>query len=121
MRKIFSLIIMIFFAFPAFADQLTEPQKIDALLDELSDSGVTLIRNGISMDAQTARKHLEDKIKETKDIKTAEDFITKVASQSVNTGKPYIIKFNDGIEVESAKWFHEKLQELSSNDQPVIE
>lgn len=121
MRKIFSLLIVMFFAFPAFADGLTEPQKIDALLDTLSNSQVTFIRNGESMDTEAARQHLEDKLKTTKAVVTVEDFIAKVASQSSHTGKPYLIKLKNGKEVESATWFRERLKELLIDEQETME
>ncbi len=114
MRTIFSLLFVLFLASPSFAASLTEQQKINALLDSLTTSGVTFIRNGEAHDGAAARKHLEDKLKDTKDVNTAEDFITKVASVSSHTGKPYLVKLKNGSEMESNTWLHQKLNEIEA-------
>ena len=114
MRKLLGLFIVLFFASTASAAELTEPQKISALLDAFATSDVTLVRNGEEHDGKYARKHFEEKLKQTKDVKTAEDFIAKVATDSSHTGKPYIVKLKDGTQLESAKWLHAKLKEIEA-------
>ena len=117
MRKLFGLFIVMFFAFPAMAEPLTEQQKIDALLDALSNSDIIFVHNGETMDSFAARQHLENKLKETKGIETAEDFIVKVASKSSHTGKPYLIREKvGGNETEAEKWFRDRLKELLLED-----
>lgn len=116
MRKILSVLILLFFAVPAVAEEMTEPDKIDALLDTIENSDITLIRNGEEHDGKWAREHFEEKIKQVKDINTAEDFIIKVASTSRETGKPYIIKLKDGTQLESEKWLHDQLKEFENTE-----
>src|SRR5215213_9341090 len=82
---------------------MTEDQKIEALIktvEQLKDA--TFIRNGKEHDCHEAAKHMRDKWEHGKDqIKTATDFIEKAASNSLASGKPYLIRFKDGREVES--------------------
>ena len=102
MLRTFSFVLLILVGFAAFTAQpahaaMTEQQKIDALLGKLETSNVTFIRNDKEMSGKDAKKHLEDKLKELHgQVKTVDDFITKVATQSRKTGKPYIIKLKDG-------------------------
>lgn len=114
MRKVLSLLVVLLFAFPVFAEEMSEPEKIEALLDTVENSGVTFIRDGEEHDGKWAREHLEDKMKEIKGANTAEDFITKIGSFSRATGKPYIIKLKDGTQMESAKWLHAQLKEFET-------
>ncbi len=95
-----------------FAATLTDQQKIDALLNSFTTSNVTLIRNGEEHDGAYARQHFQDKLKETKDVATAEDFITKVASKSSHTGEAYQIKLKDGTKVDSNTWLHTQLSAI---------
>jgi len=113
MLRTLSFIVLIFigtaFAQPAHAT-MTEQQKIDALLNNLGTSDVTFIRNGTEMTGKDAKAHLQDKLKELQSqVKTADDFITKVASTSRKTGKPYVIKLKDGKEIPAADWFKQQL------------
>jgi len=112
MRRLFSLFVLVLFAAGASAASLTEQQKITALLDAISDSGATFIRNGETHDAAYARKHHEEKLSHTKDVNTAGDFITKVASTSVHTGKPYLFQLKDGTKIEYGEWLRKKLSEI---------
>ena len=113
MRKLASFFILtVFAATAAMAAQLTEQQKITALLDAFAKSDVTFVRNGEEHDGKYASKHLEEKLKEAKDVKTADDFIVKVGTASSHSGKPYIVKLKDGTQVESAKWLQAKLKEI---------
>ena len=118
MLRTLSFAVMIMFGFCAFTMQsaqaaMTEQQKIDALLADLDSPDVTFIRNGTAMSGKDAKAHLLDKQKELK-VTTAQDFIAKVATQSRESGKPYMIKAKDGKEVASAEWFETKLKALDS-------
>jgi len=99
----------------ATSQPMTETQKIEALIkivDELKDA--TFIRNGDVHDCHAAAKHMRDKWDAQKSkIKTAEDFIEKAASKSSVSGKPYLIRFSDGREVESGTFLREQLQKLN--------
>ena len=93
----------------------TESDKIEALIkhiEELSDA--KFVRNGSEYEAKTAAKFLRGKWDAKKDeIKTAEDFIAKVASVSSTSGKPYLIRFKDGTETKAGDYLKAQLKKLS--------
>jgi len=78
----------------------TEQQKINHLIAYIRIlKDATFIRNGSEHTAIEAADHLKMKLGKAGDkIKTAEDFIEKIASVSSITGEPYKIKFADGKE-----------------------
>ncbi|MEX5215968.1 MAG: DUF5329 domain-containing protein [Nitrospiraceae bacterium] len=99
----------------AGAIELSERQKIEALLASLKDiSGAVFIRNGRNYDADKAIDHLKRKLTAAGSrVKTAEEFIACCASGSSISGEPYRIKFPDGRIVNSADYFRAKLNELN--------
>ena len=89
----------------------TEPTLLIRTVDELKDA--TFIRNGTDYDCHAAAKHMRDKWEYgRKHIKTAGDFIEKVASKSSVSSKPYLIRFKDGHEVESGNFLRDELKKL---------
>jgi hypothetical protein len=74
---------------------LNEDQKIEHLITYIqSMNNIVLIRNGSEHSSLEAAEHLRMKrAKAGKSVKTALDFIDKIASESSLTGKPYEIKF----------------------------
>ena len=116
MLRTLSFALMIMIGFCAFTVQpahaaMTEQEKIDSLLSSLDSPDVTFVRNGVAMSAKDAKAHLLDKQKEL-NVTTAQDFVAKAATQSRESGKPYVIKMKDGKEVPSAQFFGEKLKAL---------
>lgn len=90
------------------ADKDTE--EIQYLLGYLAESGCTFIRNGDEYEATKARDHLEMKYNYAKRrIKTAEDFINKLASKSSLSRKAYSVKCGE-VETLSKKWLEDALQ-----------
>ena len=96
--------------------QLSEAQKIQALIHSVETlQGAVFIRNGTEYDAAKAASHLRMKLDYAgKKVRTAEQFIDKLATGSSMTGKPYKIRFADGRTVESAVFFHEQLRKLEA-------
>ena len=96
------------------APPLSENRKIEAIIrivDELKDA--TFIRNGSEHDCHAAAKHMRDKWNAQRSkIRTAEDFIELAASRSSISGKPYLIRFKDGREIESGTFLREELRKL---------
>ena len=94
--------------------QLTEPQKIDALIgavEKLKDA--KFVRNGKEYDGKAAADHMRRKRKSAGDkVKTAREFIDRLASKSSASGEPYKIKFKDGKEVTSAEFLTKELDAL---------
>ncbi len=86
-----------------------ENEEIDYLLSYLGDSGCTFIRNGDEHQAKEAKEHLEMKYNYAKQrIKTAEDFIEKIASKSSLSKKQYQVRCAD-IQLPSKQWFERAL------------
>ena len=93
---------------------LNETDKIERLIATVENlTNAVFIRNGQEHDARGAAKHMRDKWNAQKDqIRTAEEFIDKAASRSSVSGKPYLIRFKDGREIESAQFLRDELKKL---------
>lgn len=111
-------IIFLFLLFSRFevhseSSQLTEKQKINFLLEELERSNLRFIRNGDEYTAREAKEHMLKKLDYAGDrVRTAEQFISYIATKSSLSGKPYYVLFPDGKKIESGKWLSEKLNKL---------
>ena len=116
--KIFILILSTCFSYILIGQpiktQLTEKEKIEALISSIEDlKNAKFYRNGALYDATTAAKHLRMKYsKAGNKIKTASDFIEKIASKSSMTGQDYKIVFSDGKVIPARKYFYDKLKTL---------
>jgi hypothetical protein len=53
-----------------------------------------------------------------REVKTARDFIEKIATKSYIGGQPYLIRFKDGREVKSGDYLSERLKEIESPKKP---
>src|SRR5918995_5697591 len=93
-----------------------EKQKIEALIKQVGDlKDAKFVRNGSTHDVSTAVRFLCGKWEANDaDVKTARDFIDKVASASGTTGKPYLIRFKDGREIKSRDFLLAELKKLES-------
>ncbi|MDP2605122.1 MAG: DUF5329 family protein [Deltaproteobacteria bacterium] len=93
-----------------------ERQKIEALIKYVGDLKDTkFIRNGWSYHVSTAVRFLRGKWEaEDAQVKTARDFIEKVASFSGTSGKPYLIRLKDGKEIPSREFLTTELQKIES-------
>jgi len=94
----------------------TEGQKIEALIRHVEAlENAKFIRNGMEYDARAAGQFLRGKWKaQEANVKTAQDFIEKVASLSSTTGKPYLIKLPGGREVKSSEYLAAELKKLET-------
>jgi hypothetical protein len=82
--------------------------EISYLLGLIEQSGCEFFRNGTWYDAQRAQAHLRakyDMLTATDQIKSAEDFIEKAASNSSMSGQPYQIKCSGGAATTTRQWF----------------
>ena len=120
MRNILTVATLLLNTFAFALHAPSEEQKIEALIktvEELKDA--TFIRNGKEHDCREAAKHMRDKWQHGRDqIKTALDFIDKAASRSSVSGKPYLIRFKDGREIESATFLRDQLKKVESGESP---
>ena len=97
-----------------------EKQKIEALIKYVGEmSDAQFMRNDSAYDAKTAAIFLRRKWQANdSEVKTAHDFIDKVATISGTSGKPYVIRFKDGREVKSRDIL---LAELNKIEKPTAE
>lgn len=120
MQKIFiaAFIILTLFAGTILAQEDIEKKKIEFLISSVESlKGAKYVRNGEEYDGKKAAEHLRIKLEKVGGrVKTAEDFITLIASKSYMTGKPYMILFPDGKTVEAEKFLREKLKEFNSTN-----
>jgi hypothetical protein len=95
---------------------VTEKEKIEALIKNLENlQDATFIRNDSDYDAKAAARFLRGKWQaQQKEIKTAMDFIDKVASVSGTSGKPYLIRFKGPREVKCSDYLKEELKKLET-------
>ena len=91
-----------------------ERQKIESLIKSVEGmKDAKFVRNGTVYDAKTAGKFLRGKWKANESgISSAKDFIEKAASVSSTSGKPYLIRFNDGKEMKSGVFLLAELEKV---------
>ena len=91
-----------------------ETDKIEALIQDVRDlKDATFIRNGSSYNSKSASIFLRRKWQANhSEVKTARDFIDKVASFSGTSGRPYLILFKDGKEIHSRDFLMARLKTL---------
>jgi hypothetical protein len=112
MRLFQFLAILLFSTFALAAEPKTEDAKIQGLIDHIGGmANAKFYRNGSEYDAKSAAKFLKAKWdKRKKEIHSAEEFIAKVATKSSTTGKPYLIKLEDGKQVECGPYLSGRLK-----------
>jgi len=82
---------------PVTQDKDTQ-QAISYLIDVVTNSHLTFIRNGKKYSGKEAAEHMMDKFKYFKaQVKSPEDFIRLCASESLLSGKPYRVETAHGI------------------------
>lgn len=115
-----TVLLLALLAVPAFlhAQNLPagEKQKIEALIKHLGDlKEANFVRNGTAYEPATAVRFLRGKWNaNSADVKSARDFIDKVASSSGTTGKPYLIRFKDGKEIHSRELLLAELKKIET-------
>ena len=93
--KVLTLFLFIALFFPVQFAVAAEDKEIASLLSYIAESDCIFIRNGDEHQAKAASEHLEMKYNHVKDrIKSAEDFIDKIATKSSFSGSPYEILCN---------------------------
>jgi len=94
----------------------SEKQKIEALIKQIANlKDAKFVRNGSAYNANSAAVFLRRKWGANEsEVKTARDFIDKVASFSGTSGKPYLIRFKDGGEIKSRDFLLAQLKKLDA-------
>lgn len=91
-----------------------EQRLIRDLLERVRTSGLTFVREGKEYTAYRTENHLEAKLA-AHPVRTAEDFIEKIASRSSTTGNAYLVELEPGKRVEAETWFRARLVELRAH------
>jgi hypothetical protein len=96
------------------APSAAEMARIERLLVMIgSRRDMRLVRNGTEHDTDTAVSFLRGKLKHFgSDIKTAEEFIERLASKSSTTGQLYWVKLSDGREIPAGDFLRIELARL---------
>ena len=96
------------------APSAAEMVRIERLLTMIaSRRDMRLVRNGTEHDTDTAVSFLRGKLKSYgSDIKTAEEFIDRIASKSSTTGQLYWVKRPDGREIPAGDFLRIELVRL---------
>lgn len=98
------------FLLPAGSPADTTDDEIDYLIDSVSQSHCVFIRNGKRYTGRDARQHLRSKNRLNSHlIDTTEEFIEKIASRSVMSGKPYLIACRGADEQPLGDWLTARL------------
>jgi hypothetical protein len=120
LQLIFSWVLFLGMALPTVVAGQSAPaaerQKIELLIRQVVElKDAKFIRNGSTHDVSTAVRFLRSKWEANDgDVKTARDFIDKVASASGTSGKPYLIRFKDGRETKSRDFLLAELKKLEA-------
>lgn len=91
------------------------------MLGFIERSRCQFYRNGSWHASKQAQEHLRDKytILAAKDqINTNEGFIEKVATTSSLTGKAYLVRCSDGIDLSASQWLREELHRHRASAAP---
>jgi hypothetical protein len=88
---------------------VSERGRIDAAINRVQTSPLTFIRNDKEYDGKAAAQHLKNKLERAGDrIKTFDQFVEHIATKSSISGKPYLVKLEDGKTVELAAWIRQQ-------------
>jgi len=96
-----------------------EEKQIEALIATIERmSEAAFIRNGQPYAAATAAEFLRRKWRHRDaEVRSANDFIEKVASFSSTTGQPYLIRFRDGRETPCSIFLRTELSNFRKKEQ----
>jgi hypothetical protein len=106
---------LLFGARPAAAAKRpeAEQEKIDELLSGIEGSDATFVRNGTEYDGRKAASHLRSKLfLAGKQVQTARDFISRIATHSEASGEPYEIRPRGEGARPLSDWLLERLRRL---------
>lgn len=91
--------------------------EIEFLLDTIKKSGCVFVRNGKDHTATEAENHLRMKYSKGKKwVKSAEQFIERIATKSSLSGSPYYINCIDTEQQLTGKWLSQKLADYRSSN-----
>lgn len=101
-------------AHAAAAPSPAEMARIERLLAMIGGRrDIRLVRNGSDYDPDTAVRFLRGKLGAMGgEVRTAEDFIDRIASRSSTTGQLYWVRLSDGRDIPAGDFLHVELKRL---------
>ncbi len=115
-RFISYALVMVFIASTAHASR-HDAEQIEFLLTEVGASECVFIRNGSEHAAEDAEEHLRMKYRRAKNrVKSVENFISRIATKSSLSGKPYLIRCGKSEAQAAADWLAGRLSRFSGSD-----
>lgn len=104
------------FPFLLSANAQPNEEEINYLIDRVGRDGCSFVRNDRRYRGREARAHLRSKFRRNAHlINSTEDFISKLASTSAMTDKPYVIRCRGEDEQTANVWFNKLLTAYRSN------
>ncbi|MCA8941661.1 MAG: DUF5329 family protein [Planctomycetes bacterium] len=86
------------------ADRVTSTQ-IESMLERLAESRLTFVRNGEEFSGERAAAHLRAKLAVANPpVRTANEFLERIATRSASTGRPYTVKIGSDTSTPLARW-----------------
>jgi hypothetical protein len=112
----FALLVSVPSRAPARQRPHTEREKIEALIKHVEGlQDARFVRNGTEYGARDAARFLRAKWEAgTANVRTAKDFVEKVASVSSTTGMPYLIRLKGGKEMKGRDYLLAELKKLET-------
>ncbi len=108
MKHLCKIALVLFLCLPVAGVAADNPE-IDSLIYSIRNSQCSFTRNGTIHTPEKAADHLQMKYNKTKKyIKTADDFIEKLATKSSWSGKPYTMTCM-GVKQQSVTWLRSVL------------
>lgn len=108
---------------PVSGTALGEPtDKVEAtiwhLIEYVSNSDLTFIRNDREYNSRKAAEHMNKKYEHFREaIETPDDFIEMCANKSLLTGKPYLVIDQQGRPTRTSDWLRAELRTLQVHSQ----
>jgi len=94
----------------------TASEEIGYLIESIGQSGCAFVRNGKNHSAPDAADHLRMKYRRGKAYaNSAEQFISRLASKSSMSGKPYYMKCDGEETQKTGEWLTERLEAFRKN------
>ncbi|HXV47628.1 MAG TPA: DUF5329 family protein [Candidatus Binatia bacterium] len=124
MHFVITLLLFLILLAPTYANGQSLPaierQKIEALIERVGSlKDAKFVRNGSPYEPSVAVRFLRGKWRQNDtQVKSARDFIDKIASVSGTSGKPYLIRFTDGKEIESREYLLAALNNVPAPPAP---
>jgi hypothetical protein len=115
---IFTLFTSLLFTAPSEAQDKSTQQAISYLISAVANSHLTFIRNGERHTSDEAVKHMMEKYNYFKArVKTSEDFIHFCCSESMFSGKPYMVETAQGT-IPTEVWLSQILTKHRQDHKP---